>query len=773
MKKSNHILMTSALLICFMLVLFPTNLAQAMTAGRQLQNTSTFSQMTLSIDPKIASQVEDTTAITLTLAELGNLDPNGYLTLNGSYSQARFDLLIPPDWDILPGSEMNLHVVTDLGLANSTPLTEFTVFLNDYWVYETIVSSAGDQWITFTIPDQWGKRDGQADRLEIIVSTPEGCDQDFRISTYLYFDSEFTLSYQNKPISFDMSKYPAPIFQPAYYPQTIYLLMPSNASTQEVEAGLSLTAELGKLAGQNIDIQVLMDVSQDVLTSLNGNLIVIGTPENNPVIGQLQNLTDNTIVVSEGTANSPSDGILQLIPSPWFPNKAILLVTGLTEEAVYKAGRALGTEANFPGFRDQLVLVSDLNPAIPNNYEYVPTVTLEQLGYTDRTLRGTGTERVTYKFYLPGKYFLAEGAKIRFNFSHSAILDPNSSSITLTLNNTPFASAALDNSNKERGGLEAFLPISAYEPGNINYIGVEIDSHIADPCGTSRAVVDQAWVNLQADSLLNLPVVDNQKIIDFDLDYLPMPFISNPNLEQTKFVLPDAPSEVEYTVAFQAAALLGSGSEGNALNPKVLFGNPASEEELAGSDLIVVGRPSRNHVLQLINDDLPQPFIEGTDKIDQKIDAVIFRLPDNIDLGYLQLLPSKWGTEENVILTITGTSDQAMLWALDAMVDSEKDNLLKGNLVLTPNETEVYAIDTRGLAAGGKISVFGTAIPDFEILGTPTTVSPDTAIETPIQPLSELNQQRPLWLQIAVTAIGTILTIVVLFILYRLVRKRN
>jgi len=916
MKKSKYTLITSILLICFVLILYPNNLSHALTVESRLQRTAYQNQKVLAPEQIFEAQVEDPPSITLTLAELGNLKPGGYVMLNGSYSEARFDLLIPTEWDILPGSEMKLHVVTDVGLPNSVPLTDFTILLNGYWVHETVISTAGDQWITFTVPNYWGLREDRADRLEIIVSSPEGCDQDFRISTYLYFDSEITLSYQNKPISFDMAKYPAPIYQPVYYQQTTYLVMPSNASTEEIEAALALTAELGKLSGQNFDIQVVKDVSQEQAALLDGNLIIVGTPESNPLIGQLKNLTPfpatlepkrlnltttgpdiilegsnltytievensenqalsgltlktkipassiatniscspncqqstdaiiwdvgelaptasskyslsfdiasaqepkqgkvdvtselllgqtvlnvsslessfqedgevslitspatgNNFFVSVGNAVSQFDGVIQLISSPWIPNKAILLVTGLTNDAVYKAGRALGAESHFPGFKGQVVLVREINPTAQQDFEHISNVSLKQLGYSDRTIRGTGTENVSYKFYLPGKYFLAQGAKIRFNFSHSALLDPNNSSITLSLNNTPFASAVLDDSNKEQGVIETFLPVSSYEPGNINYIGVEVVSQIADPCGSSRTSASQAWVNLQADSLLNLPVVDNQKLIDFDLRYLPLPFVGPPNLEQTKFVLPESPSDIEYTIAFRTALFLGSGSEGNAFSPRVLLGSPESEEELSGLDLIAIGRPSRNPILQLVNDELPQPFIEGSDTIEQRIDAIVFRLPDSLDLGYLQLLPSRWGSEEdNIILAVTGTTDQSILWAVDSVIDKEKDNFVKGNLVLTPNELDVFSIDTRKVLGGGRVSALGTAIPDFEILGTPTSTPPgdSPSMETPSQPVPGSLQQRPVWFQVVATVGGAVLTVIVLAILYMLLRKRK
>ena len=80
------------------------------------------------------------------------------------------------------------------------------------------------------------------------------------------------------------------------------------------------------------------------------------------------------------------------------------------------------------------------------------------LGYEDRTIKGLGIQDTHYRFQIPLNWALTPGAKARLLFSHSPLLDPSRSSITLLLNNTPIASTALDQNNAVSGELEALIP---------------------------------------------------------------------------------------------------------------------------------------------------------------------------------------------------------------------------------------------------------------------------------------------------------------------------
>jgi hypothetical protein len=241
----------------------------------------------------------------------------------------------------------------------------------------------------------------------------------------------------------------------------------------------------------------------------------------------------------------------------------------------------------------------------------------------------------------------------------------------------------------------------------------------------------QIWLNLKNNSSFHLPYVLSEGPPQFDLDFLPVPFFMNPNLGDVVFALPESPSIIEYDTAMKVVSYLGVESPGNNFQPGVLLGYP-DNVDLSTSHLILIGRPSRNLLLQEVNESLPQPFIPGSDTIRPQIDKIVFRLPDDLDLGYVQLLSSNWN-QDQALLAFTGTSDLGVTWATQLVTDPEKNEDLKGNLALARNNSEFYTFDTRELPTGGEVAAISTAVPESAIVGTATPTSvPPTLTPTPL-----------------------------------------
>ena len=74
---------------------------------------------------------------------------------------------------------------------------------------------------------------------------------------------------------------------------------------------------------------------------------------------------------------------------------------------------------------------------------------------------------------------------------------------------------------------------------------------------------------------------------------------------------------------------------------------------------------------------LPQSFIIDTDTIQSQVGNVVFHLPNDLDLGYLQLIPSNWSPNYG-LLALTGTSDLGVTWAAQGLIDPEKNEQLEG-----------------------------------------------------------------------------------------------
>jgi hypothetical protein len=168
-------------------------------------------------------------------------------------------------------------------------------------------------------------------------------------------------------------------------------------------------------------------------------------------------------------------------------------------------------------------------------------------------------------------------------------------------------------------------------------------------------------------------------------------------------------------------AKLGSSAAGDSMAPVATLGNRLPAEELANYHIIAVGRPSRNALIRQVNALLPQPFLPGSDEIDQRLDGVVFRLPPGIDLGYAQLIHSPWN-QTRALLATTGTTDTAIQWVTDVLA-GRPWALRSGDLALVQGD-EVNTIATHKLTHGGKAAAVATAVPDLIPVAKPTATTP-------------------------------------------------
>ncbi|MCP4538184.1 MAG: DUF11 domain-containing protein [Chloroflexi bacterium] len=467
--------------------------------------------------------------------------------------------------------------------------------------------------------------------------------------------------------------------------------------------------------------------------------------------------TDEGYFFVQGERGVPeNDGVVQELVSPWDQTRGILVITGLNDEAIYKASRALSFENNFPGMQGDFALVREVRPLPETPLEsYATELSFADLGYGDKILKGFSQD-TRYYFDIPFGWHLTDEAALDLRFSHSQLLYYNSSFLNVLFNNELIATVALSDETALNGELNVKLPPSQVNPGQSNWVSIQVEMQPFDRCNN----VDM-WLFISSESLLYLDH-EEQNSRSLDLDFYPYPFDQRSDLADVLFVLPSEPQLEEWEDALQLAAALGDVARGPNLAPVVAttLGGAWSELKLVNYNIIAIGRPSRNLVLQQVNDQLPQPFRPGSNEIEQRIDEVVFRLPPDLSLGIVQLLISPWNAER-AFVAVTGTTDAGVEQAADLV--TKRSWNLKGNLTLI-KDGEVSTIDTRGLTRGGQAVSVATAVPEMAMVATATiTPTPLPANPTPISTLEPDVETavRPGWITPLIW--GTGLVVVAIF----------
>ncbi len=486
-------------------------------------------------------------------------------------------------------------------------------------------------------------------------------------------------------------------------------------------------------------------------------------------------------ITPEGREVAESDGIIQEIHSPWNPGQAILVVTGLTDEALYKASQVLSTQTYFPGMQGSFALIQGILPPTGDQEEVLKEqVTFADMGFGDEVIDTLfGTHDIYYTFKLPAAWTIGGETYLQLHFSHSQLLSASTSWLGVSFNGKPLATVPLDNSNASRGILEVYLPPAEAQSGiNGLTVSAALDWN-GEECIDPR--VGGIWLVIYKDSFLHLSYEKQRLDLTLNLSQFPYPFAASSDLNDLAFVLPRNPTVVEQEGSIRLAAQIGYESGGDHFAPQVVLGDEVSQEIKENCDIIAIGRPTANGFIREINGQLPQPFREGFDEIEQQIDRIVFRLPEGISLGLMEEVPSSWN-ENRAILAVTGTTDEGVAQALAVLTNPSLDKeRLRGNLVII-REGQIHNIETRQLTSSGKAMAALTAVPELAPEGegesgspvaattpvtatasvtAPVTQAPLTGQLTPTIALAPTGWKRPAWL--TPLAAGSVLTALLLF----------
>jgi len=628
------------------------------------------------------SPTPQTIELDITMADLGASDKEMYTDgATGSYY-----FYLPSNMMLRPDSY--LDVVFSYKTFGCERPGELRIDLNSTNLEVVQLTESFAKRVRFTLDVADVLRVPGRNRLVFTLDTKERCGHPQpAIDVIIHKDTRLHLVYESLPFEPDLARYPWPFVERSFQPNEVYIVLPQEPTVTHLMAAATVCAGLGRAAGSptNLIITSTLTISLTEEIKTGYNLIVIGKPEDNALLAELD------LPFDWKAANVPETyGIIQEIASPWNPYRGILIVTGSSDEGLRLASEALNRETHFPGMKGQAAVVEDVLPLVEERQGYDIDLSFAEMGYNDEILYGVGQRYVNYYFHMPRTWVMAAPPRLYFFFDHSRVLDPNLSSITIALNDVPLDSVLLNSENTLKGPIEIELPAKRLRSGS-NKITVFVAMHLINEDLCLDRHNRQAWTVIYSDSYLHLPYAPQQ--IPFDLSLFPYPFSENPNYDDLYFVLPTTSTQTEHDGLLRLAAVMGAVTRGQYLT---MQGVTADDEHLAEIkdryNLIVIGQPSRNLLLQELNNWLPQPFQESSDTIRPELDSVIFADVFESSVGLLQELASPWNPRRTIVV-ITGTTDEGVRWAYQTLINGPGG--LHGNLAAADETGLIHAVDTR------------------------------------------------------------------------------
>lgn len=670
--------------------------------------------------------------------------------LIGPFDSNGIQVSFPEEWTFPTGGSLHLEYnvafygddyIEGQGLLGGV----LDVSVNDTIVGSITLRNDGDYSQEITIPASAllsDRRDGRMSFTFDLISQ-ESCTWDFDVDLIIRETSYLVLPHDLTSPGLDLTLLPRPFYQPnSLIDRTVLLVLPDDPSTAELQAAMDVAAGFGSLTSGNLLVDAVTYSSLTTVMRNSENLIFVGKPASISLLAEL----DLPAALSGGsfTLADEDDGILQMIVSPWNASRAVLLVSGNTDTGVIKAGQALKSGTILTTSLNNVSEVATYRTAASAPLADTDRTFLE-LGYEDRNLRSTGTNYTYFEFYIPPGQTVSDEAYLDLHFNHSALLNNDTSGLTVTLNGRVIGSVSFTDETTQLSQVQMNLPPSAFIQGT-NDLLVQVQLIPFDSC-TDLTNFISTWATLFSDSNLHLPLVEDTSTVETTLNLSSFP--DNMALGETQgnlaFILPADDLE-SWKSASVVAFEMGDQLDDSLTQISVQFADALDEEALSEHNVLLFGKPSQLKLVYDLGEILPAPFEAGSEVPYDPASRIVYRVVEGADVGYIELFLSPWGTGRLAML-VSGNTENGVALASSALAGGDFRGSLAGNFSII-SSGQIVSLDTRYPVSS-------------ELLDAQAGEVTQT-ITTQVQ-VSKVQQENMVWM-IPVVIIITLLTIAVILI---------
>lgn len=619
-----------------------------------------------------------------------------------------FYVRLPDQWQVKATSSFTMHYTLYDQVEDSQLLGGYyafdppavRIYVNDFMAATFNPVSGKDQYYTFDIPLQVTDRVNSNPSNEFSFRFEFVDEHDFYCGYVglltMHEDSFFNVNYDFMLPTLDLSRFPNPISQNSSLSEIIYFIVPDNFNGSDLSAAAT-TASIITKSTVSFATYKLVRESDRLGIPNKANIVVIGPPSRNAFlrdvlyrrsgtgIGMPSSLVSgNKIYVkSADRMLADNEGLIQLMPSIMDPHYSYMIVTGNSDESVQLAAKGLSSP---PIGQVGAGYIVGSNFKIPP-FELNNIITLKSLGYRSTTYYGAGTNIINIPFYIPRNWRMEEGTALILKYRNSDNLDEINSGLALYINDQPAGFVKID--VKRTGEKEVTIPINKGDirSGWLNILRIEATSDMLKAClYNPRAFM----INVQDTSLLLLPhsIITDPK----ELSKIVHPIFymgTNPSIYVS---MPENPTTKDLDMLMSFTSLFG-GLRLPTIDFHVGLKGEEDLTEMTGYNVLVIGRPSTNGLLDTINEYLPQKFVDQTDALEQMVGNVAYQVPPGVSLGVMEVITSPFDPTMGLTL-VSGTNDEGQRFVYDRLVQNPLNLVeLEGDLVFFGNKT-VKALTT-------------------------------------------------------------------------------
>lgn len=390
------------------------------------------------------------------------------------------------------------------------------------------------------------------------------------------------------------------------------------------------------------------------------NIIAIGTFTANEMVSASPYFDGTGFVTVVGTPVSQENGVIELMTSPFSPQRVLLIISGGTPNALRKAGTLFAALEAYELLGGRTAYIGEAPRLNTTGRVWEDSqASLADLGFPNRTTYGIGTSDINYRIARPRGWVLEEGAEITISIAFSPLGE--GSHINFSMNGIPVATQQTGPGVIDRT-FTFPLPVAELNdhfernPSQDFNLQAEV-VHLLDITHCQQFDQRSVWTRINNSTTLNLPHSYAQlpNIAEF-----PYPFVNAESVEPLVFVLPEVLAPDDLPNMLQLVAYLGQNAQHD-FDMRVVTADQVSDEDLA-QNLIVYGMRNNQPILELVLAQLEtdealidgqagvirqaaSPFQSGrtvlliygdtAEQLDWAYNHLMYRLlPDNVSLSY-------------------------------------------------------------------------------------------------------------------------------------------
>ncbi|OQY88187.1 MAG: hypothetical protein B6D38_10270 [Anaerolineae bacterium UTCFX1] len=695
-------------------------------------------------------------AVSLSFAQLGFRKSD----LISPFDVMRLLFSVPPNWKLEAGGEVQIDydvLLSGPGLAQLTSAGNpyggsLTVSFNDRIIGTIPLENTGSNSAHFEIPAEALSpviSDGRH-ILKIALDAQFSCQYDVRAVVTIKDTSILNLAYSETPPSLNLSRLPAPFYTSnALVSERTLVVTPDSPTSGELQAALNIMSGFGSMVGTTADFAMVNSsgVTQDDMAT--SNFIFVGGPDKLPL---LSNIAAFPLKIESGDflnlpSDSASDGIIQIAISPWNAAKSILLVSGKSEEAIRKASQAVSSGKVLIYQDPALAYVKEVQ-ALKDSIPTVENFSVQNLGYSTETLSGIGESGVDYTFMVSKQQLFAKDGYFELFYYHSALVDDSLSSMNIELNGQLIGSAALDKASEELTSIRIKIPFGILRYGENR---LSIRARLSADISCDETGFSDPWAVILDQSNFHLPEATTLGAFQYtamDLKNYPEIFVTQSNLGDLAFVLSKT-DPTGWSVAGKLAYDLGKVANPAISSIKAVYADDVPADIRENHSMIMIGKASALPILNEINDNLPAPFDFAADTASERQLQIIYRIPQGVSVGYLELVHSPFNIDK-LIMVLSGNDAAGLAFSGDALLVSEINSQVSGVFAIT-NGKQVAVGDDQAL-----FSAVGDVVPNAErVIATPLPTKSNPALKT----------VPPNWLKPYLIATGGVILLIIAFVI--------